>query len=87
MPFTPSDPIPTKRTRNRSTAGSSRTIPLRSGGSLTLAGTFNFLDMSDDDRTLIIDLASLMTRYEKSSAAKTVAAGAGSAKPLMPPVN
>lgn len=61
-------PEPTKTTRTRTRSSNSRTIPLRSGGTLTLAGTFNFLDMSGEDRDLVIDLAQRMTVYQNQPA-------------------
>ena len=61
------EPTNLKRTRTRSSAGSARTIQLRTGGTLTLSGSFNFLELADLDRNFIFDMADLMTKYQQGA--------------------
>ncbi len=86
-----STPAPQKRTRNRTAAGNTRTITLRSSGSLTLSGTFNFLELSAEDREFIFQLADTMTKYQNSKGAtvgqSSPAAGGSGLSGAKPPVN
>ena len=56
-------PVPTKRIRRRSLAGSSQTVQLASGGSVTLSGDFNLFSMSNEDFTFVSELASKLRTY------------------------
>lgn len=64
----------TPRKRDRSRSANSRTIQLASGGTITLAGNFNLLAMSEDEVNLVIEMAGLMTKYEQAQADKAKAA-------------
>jgi len=79
------EPTPApKRTRNRTAPGNTRTITLHSGGTLTLSGSFSFLELSPQDREFIFQLADTMTKYQQAGA--TVGQGAvGRPTANMPP--
>ena len=73
---------PARRTRRRRTpastsnqspaqpdqGGTSRTIELRSGGTLTLSVSLDLLRVSSDDRTFVIGLVDKLDEYERSDA-------------------
>lgn len=61
---------PVKRTRTRSTSGHSQTINLRSGGTLTLTGTFNLFSMSTEDVAFVSELGGKMRVYLEATALK-----------------
>lgn len=62
---------PAKRVRpSRAAVSNSRSINLRSGGTLTLTGNFNALDLTVEDLQFITGLAKVMTEYQTQQAAR-----------------
>lgn len=49
-------------------AGESRTVTLRSGGTLTISASAGWLSLSADDRKFVFGLIDELTAYEKKSA-------------------
>lgn len=79
------NPVPTptpKRTRkSRTASGHSQTIPLESGGSITLSGDFNLFTMSTEDVAFVSDLGGKMREYINRPRTATAAPNKGVTPP------
>ena len=61
-------PEPTTPKRTRKNSGHTQTINLRSGGTLTLSGTFNLFTMSTEDVEFVSELGGQIRRYNEAQA-------------------
>lgn len=69
-PKTPKiDPLvtPAPQPENPTPAGESRSVTLRSGGTLTISASTGFLSLSSVDRTFVFGLIDKLEEYEKNS--------------------
>jgi hypothetical protein len=79
------DPKPaTEKKRDRSRSAHSQTIQLRSGGSITLAGTFNLFTMSTEDVEFVSELGRKMRAYNEQQA-ETKTGSVGTPVAALPP--
>jgi hypothetical protein len=63
-------PEPTKKTRGPRKSAHAQTIDLRSGGTLTLSGTFNLFNMSTEDVEFVSELGRRIREYTESGQSK-----------------
>jgi hypothetical protein len=65
----PNTPMPgiDRQTQQEGSGGSSRVIKLKSGGSLSLSATLNYLSLSPSDRKFFGDLIDRLDDYEKGA--------------------
>src|SRR5262249_22988528 len=69
-PPAPEPQAPTTATTAPSTTGTSRTVQLASGGSLTVSATLDMFMLSQADREFVFRLIDQLAEYEKKGPAK-----------------
>lgn len=66
----PAEPEEEEEEEQRPASGTSRSVALKSGGTLTLAATLDLFQLSPSDRTFVFDLIDRLEKYEKEEAAQ-----------------
>jgi len=61
--------------QSRSAPGQTKTVQLKSGGSLTVSATFDPFVMTADDRTFLFDLIDKLNAYERAGSSKQTTGG------------